>query len=169
MWLGYGAKKKNSVPLHNAASAGVDGERLLMMAHLFEFGFDVNEFGKPRKPHAIGALLQYATKAFSLKQILSQTGFPHENWTAVMAGFWEKLKFWLEQGADPHKKIGLTGSTFKMAERTASDDLIMLLKNAYNRRANTMVRKETLETRKFWDTFSTNWNINFSFSPEFRK
>lgn len=107
MLLNHGAKRENSIPLHMAAGAGVNGERIPMMAHLVELGFDVNGSDEVRGPYAIGTPLQYAIRAGSV----------------------EKVKFLLKKGADAHKPIGLAGSPFKMAERSASEGLVGLLRN----------------------------------------
>lgn len=40
--LEHGAVKENSTPLHSAAGSDTDGERIPMMAHLIEAGYDVN-------------------------------------------------------------------------------------------------------------------------------
>lgn len=106
MLLDHGAKRENSVSLHMAAGACVS-DRIPMMAHLVELGFDVNGSDEARGRYAIGTPLQHAIRAGSV----------------------ENVKFLLEQGADPHKTIGLAGSPFNLAERSASKGLFELVKN----------------------------------------
>lgn len=108
MLINHGAKRENSIPLHMAAGAGESGERIPMMAHLVDLGFDVNGSDEVRGFHAIGTPLQYAIRAGSV----------------------EKVRFLLSKGADPHRPIGLAGSPFKMAERWPSEDIVELLKNS---------------------------------------
>lgn len=105
MLMNHGAKRENSVPLHMAAGAGVSDERIPMMTHLMKLCFDVNEFDKTRD-YAIETSLQYG----------------------IRAEFVEKVRFLLNNEADPFKPIGLTDSPLKMAERSASEDLVKLLK-----------------------------------------
>ena len=104
--LEYGAKKANSTPLHYAAGTGMDAERIPMMAHLIEIGYDVNATDEVRGRRAIGTPLQYAIDARSLA----------------------KVKFLLLRGADPHKPVGLAGSPFQMAERMGLDQFVDVLK-----------------------------------------
>lgn len=106
MLLSHGAPRENSVALHVAAGAGVSNERIPMMAHLLAIGFDVNGSDVVRGPYAIGTPLHYAIRAGSV----------------------EKIKFLLEKGADPHNPAGLAGSPYKMAESSASEDIIALFK-----------------------------------------
>lgn len=104
--LKHGATKANSTPLHSAAGTGLDDERIPMMAHLIEAGYDVNATDEVRGNGKIGTPLHYAIMAHSLA----------------------KVKFLLQRGADPHKPVGLAGSPFKMAERMGMDQLVALLK-----------------------------------------
>lgn len=104
--LEHGAIKANSIPLHSAAGTGMDEERIPMMAHLIEAGYDVNATDEVKKNRTIGTPLHYAIRAQSLA----------------------KVKFLLERGADPHKPVGLAGSPFKMAERMGTDQFVSLLK-----------------------------------------
>lgn len=106
MLLDHDAEREISIPLHMAAGAGSSGERIPMMIHLVNLGFDVNGSDEIRGRYAIGTPLQYAIKAGSI----------------------EKVKYLLQNGADPHKSIGLAGSPYKMAERTASKEIFELLK-----------------------------------------
>lgn len=102
----HGATKGNGLALHMAAGRGADDERIPMMAHLIELGYDVNADDKVRKNHAIGTPLQYA----------------------VMAGSLAKVEFLLQKGADPHKPVGRCGSPFIMAERMEMDQIVGLMK-----------------------------------------
>ena len=104
--LKHAAMKANSTPLHSAAGSGMDDERIPMMAHLIELGYDVNATDEMRKNCMIGTPLHYAIRAQSLA----------------------KVKFLLQRGADPHKPVGLAGSPFKMAERMGMDQFVGLLK-----------------------------------------
>ena len=106
MLLSHGAKRENSIPLHTAAGAGVNGERTAMIVHLLELGFEVNQSDEAIGRFAIGTPLQYAIRAKSF----------------------ENVKCLLDYGADPHKPVGLAGSAFKMAERMATEDIFALLK-----------------------------------------
>lgn len=106
MLLNHGAPRENSVALHMAAGAGVSDERIPMMTHLVALGFDVNGSDEVRGSFAIGTPLHYAIRAGSV----------------------EKIKFLLGKGADPHNPAGLAGSPYKMAERSASEDIIALFK-----------------------------------------
>ncbi|KAI4162727.1 MAG: hypothetical protein LQ342_003614 [Letrouitia transgressa] len=62
----HGAKKGDSIALHMAAGSGTEDERVPMMAHLIELGYDVNATDEIRGNHAIGTPLQYAVMAKSL-------------------------------------------------------------------------------------------------------
>lgn len=106
MLLNHGAPRENSVALHMAAGAGVSDERIPMMTHLVALGFDVNGSDVVRGHYAIGTPLHYA----------------------ISAGSVEKIKFLLGKGADPHNPAGLAGSPYKMAESSASEDIIALFK-----------------------------------------
>ena len=106
MLLRHGATREKSIPLHTAAGAGVDGERTAMIVHLIELDFEVNQSDEVVGRFAIGTPLQYA----------------------IRAGSFENVKCLLENGADPHKPVGLAGSAFKMAERAATEDIFVLLK-----------------------------------------
>ncbi|KAL9130925.1 MAG: hypothetical protein Q9217_001028, partial [Psora testacea] len=66
MLLARGATKSNSIPLHTAAGAANDDERLPMMAHLIELGYDVNAIDEVKGYQAIGTPLHYAIRAQSL-------------------------------------------------------------------------------------------------------
>ena len=102
----HGAKGEDSLALHMAAGAGMDDERIPMMAHLIYLGYDVNATDELRGRRAIGTPLHYAISAKSLA----------------------KVKFLLERGADPYKPAGLCGSAFNMAERTGMDQCVVLMK-----------------------------------------
>lgn len=122
MLLKYGAPRENCTALHMAAGvaggADVDGgsrggvsddnddERIPMMRYLVErLGFDVNGSDVDvRGPYAIGTPLHYA----------------------IAAGSVQKIKFLLAKGADPHHPAGLAGSPYKMAQRSASEDIFAL-------------------------------------------
>lgn len=104
--LKHGAIKENSTPLHSAAGAGMDGERIPMMAYLIEAGYDVNATDEARIIRLLGTPLHYAIAARSL----------------------ENAKFLLQKGADPHKSVGLSGSSpLEMAKGMGMDELIGLL------------------------------------------
>ena len=100
MLLSHGATRENSHPLHTAAGAGVNGKRTAMIGHLIELGFEVNQTDEAGTP------LQYDIRAKSF----------------------ENVKCLLENGADPHKPVGLAGSAFKMAEHMATEDIFALRK-----------------------------------------
>lgn len=102
----HGAKGEDSLALHMAAGAGMDDERIPMMAHLIDLGYDVNATDEPRGHRAIGTPLHYALSAKSLA----------------------KVKFLLQRGADPNKPVGLAGSAFNLAERTGMDKCVILMK-----------------------------------------
>lgn len=104
MLLDYGAERKGSLPLHNAAGSGPSGERIPMMAHLVSLGFDVNESDEGRRQHRIGTPLQWAIDVKSI----------------------EKVKFLMENGADPHKPVGRGGSPYKMAQVLALNEIVEL-------------------------------------------
>lgn len=102
----HGATKGNSIALHMAAGSGTGDERIPMMAHLIELGYDINAADEVRRNHAIGTPLQYAITAKSLA----------------------KVEFLLQKGADPHKPVGRCGSAFIMAERMGLDQFVILMK-----------------------------------------
>lgn len=102
----HGATKGDSIALHMAAGSGAGDERIPMMAHLIELGYEVNATDEVRKNHAIGTPLQYAVTAKSLT----------------------KVEFLLQKGADPHKPVGRCGSAFGMAERMGMDQFVGLMK-----------------------------------------
>ncbi len=104
--LKHGAVKENSTPLHSAAGTGMDDERIPMMVHLIESGYDVNATDEVRGYRKIGTPLHYAIQAQSLA----------------------KVEFLLQRGADPHKHVGLAGSPFKMAEGMGMEQFVSLLK-----------------------------------------
>lgn len=119
MLLKYGAPRENCTALHMAAGVaggargGVsdsddddDDERIPMMRYLVErLGFDVNGSDVDvRGPYAIGTPLHYA----------------------IAAGSVQRIKFLLAKGADPHHPAGLAGSPYKMAQRSASEDIFAL-------------------------------------------
>lgn len=106
MLLESGATRTNSVALHAAAGAGKDDERIPMMAHLIELGYDVNATDEVRGYSAVGTPLQ----------------------CAIMAKSPAKVRFLLEKGADPRKPVGSGGSPFKMAEGMGLDEVVDLLK-----------------------------------------
>ncbi|KAL9611324.1 MAG: hypothetical protein Q9167_004007 [Letrouitia subvulpina] len=102
----HGAKKGDSIALHIAAGSGAGDERVPMMAHLIELGYDVNATDDVRGNHAIGTPLQYAVTAKSLA----------------------KVEFLLRNGADPHKPVGNGGSAFILAERMGLEQYVGLMK-----------------------------------------
>lgn len=102
----HGAKKGDSIALHMAAGSGTEDERVPMMAHLIELGYDVNATDEIRGNHAIGTPLQYAVMAKSLA----------------------KVEFLLRNGADPHKPVGRGGSAFILAERMGLNQFVGLMK-----------------------------------------
>lgn len=106
MLLNHGAPRETSVALHMAPGAGVSVERIPIMTHLIALGFDVNGSDEVRGYFAIGTPLHYAIRAGSV----------------------EKIKFQLGKGSDPHNPTGLAGSPYKIAERSASEDIIALFK-----------------------------------------
>ena len=104
--LEHGAVKENSTPLHSAAGTGIDDERLPMMAHLIEAGYDVNATDEAWGNRKLGTPLHYAIRAQSLA----------------------KVEFLLQRGTDPHKPGGRAGSPFKMAECIGMEQFVSLLK-----------------------------------------
>ncbi len=89
-----------------AAGAGADDERIPMMAHLIDLGYDVDATDDVRKHLAIRTPLHYAIRVQSLA----------------------KVNFLLQKGADSHKPVGLSVFPFKMAERMGKDRFVSLLK-----------------------------------------
>ncbi len=104
--LKHGAMKANSTALHSAADTGMDDERISIMAHLIEAGYDVSAIDEVKQDRMLGTPLHYAINAQSLA----------------------KVDFLLQRGADPHKPVGVAGSPFKMAERMEMDQFVSLLK-----------------------------------------
>lgn len=104
--LEHGATKANGFPLHSAAGSAAEDDRIPMMAHLIELGYDVNVTDQGRGDHKIGTPLQYA----------------------IMAKSFARVEFLLHEGADPHKAVGRCGSAFKMAERMGMDQIVDLMK-----------------------------------------
>lgn len=100
-----GMRQGNSVALHMAAGSGQDDERIPMMAHLIDLGYDVNADDEARGNRGIGTPLHYALMAKSLA----------------------KTEFLLQKGADPHKPVGRCGSAFKMAELMGMDNFVILI------------------------------------------
>ena len=106
MLLDHGATKANSIPLHPAAGGDTDNERIPMMAHLIDIGYDINATDGIRGHQSIGTPLHYAVRAKSLAKAI----------------------FLLQKGADPHKSVGLAGYPLEMAERMELDHIDELLK-----------------------------------------
>ncbi|KAL8832367.1 MAG: hypothetical protein Q9170_004903, partial [Blastenia crenularia] len=108
----HGATKGDGIPLHMAANNGTGDERISMMAHLLDLGYDVNAvaFGEVRNDaaggrYAIGTPLHYAVTAQSLA----------------------KLEFLLQKGSDPHLSVGQRGSAFALAESMGLVDFVGLM------------------------------------------
>ena len=106
--IGRCAKRDNCLPLHYAAGAGSDGERLPMMVHLIELGYDVNADDEIRMRRSIGTPLHNAIIARSLV----------------------KVEFLLQKGADAHKRAGRSGSAYKMAETMHLEEYVVLMKRS---------------------------------------
>lgn len=103
--LERGANIADSTALHQAAL--IEGsDRIAMMSHLLEIGYDINAIDEGRHPCNIGTPLHYA----------------------LWGKLFENVRFLLQRGADPHKCGGLCGSAFTMAERTCRDEFISLMK-----------------------------------------
>ena len=76
-----GAKLENCIALHYAAgSSRTDLERISMMTHLIDLGFDANELDDIAGAYKRGTPLHYAVRSKKL----------------------ESIRFLLERGADPH-------------------------------------------------------------------
>ena len=103
--LKHGAVQENSTPLHSAAGAGIDGERIPMMDYLIKAGYDVNATDEARITRLLGTPLHYAITARSLKN----------------------AKFLLQNGADSHKSVGTDSSPLQMAKGMGMDEFIGLL------------------------------------------
>lgn len=92
-----GATRENSIPLHIAAGAGRDGERIPMMTHLIDIGYDINGTDDGKHPCGHGTPLHYALQAQSL----------------------QKVEFLLQRGADPYRLYKGCGTPFSVAESMA--------------------------------------------------
>ncbi|KAL8753143.1 MAG: hypothetical protein Q9184_005510 [Pyrenodesmia sp. 2 TL-2023] len=105
-----GATRANSIPLHIAAGAGEDGERIPMMTHLIDIGYDINGTDDGKHPCGHGTPLHYALRAQSL----------------------EKVEFLLQKGADPYRPHDGCGTPFTwaegMARSMARGEFVTLLK-----------------------------------------
>lgn len=104
--LEHGAKLEYSVPLHTAASSQEDEDRISMMAYLLELGVDINGFDDRRGLYATGTPLH----------------------AAIEAGGIAKVRFLLEQGADPILKHDYKGTPMQAALALAQPAIIELLK-----------------------------------------
>ena len=102
----HGAQRESCLPLHMAAGTASDDERIPMMAHLIDLGYNVNATDDMRGNHAIGTPLHYAIYVKSLV----------------------KVEFLLRKGANSHQPVGLAESAFKMAERLEMVQCVRLMK-----------------------------------------
>ncbi|KAL8717221.1 MAG: hypothetical protein Q9225_005518 [Loekoesia sp. 1 TL-2023] len=113
MLLEHGASRTHSIPLHAAAGYNSDDSRIPMIAHLIELGFDVNATDEEAKGwQGIGTPLHHAKRAQSAC----------------------KVKFLLENGADPHKmnkakaEAGILRSALEMAEASGLHDIAAMMR-----------------------------------------
>jgi hypothetical protein len=67
--LEKGAQLEWSIPLHMAAGARGDGERIPMVAHLLQLGVDVNGLDDVQGPYRKGTPLNYAIMARNPKMV----------------------------------------------------------------------------------------------------
>ncbi|KAL8898433.1 MAG: hypothetical protein Q9207_006700 [Kuettlingeria erythrocarpa] len=110
LMIEHGATRENSIPLHTTAGSGRGGDRIPMMTHLIDIGYDINGTDDGKWPCWNGTPLHYALKAQSL----------------------EKVEFLLQKGADPYRLYKGCGTPFSVAESLARSmgrgEFISLLK-----------------------------------------
>ncbi|KAI9794097.1 MAG: hypothetical protein M1833_000462 [Piccolia ochrophora] len=102
--LERGAKMERSVPLHAAAISVEDAGRIPMMAHLLELGVDINGSDDVWGPYRRGTPLHHAVAEVHL----------------------EKVRFLLENGADPHLKNDWGMTPLERAEKRGYQPLLEL-------------------------------------------
>lgn len=107
----HGAKLKNSLPLHAAATTDVkpDCERIAMMAHLLQLGVDINGTDESRGMAAFGTPLHHAVR-----------------WARMDA-----VRFLLMRGADVEAKV-LRGkaTALDLARQTGKEELIAMVESS---------------------------------------
>jgi len=113
MLLAHGASKTHSIPLHTVAGCGSDDSRIPMMAHLINIGYDVNATDEEvMGGHGIGTPLHHAVRRHAMG----------------------KIKFLLENGANPQKKNqvkregAIQFSALEMAEGSGLSEIVAMMR-----------------------------------------
>ncbi|KAI9841871.1 MAG: hypothetical protein M1837_000341 [Sclerophora amabilis] len=110
--LERGAKMELCQPLHAAAMAEKDGERISMMTHLLSLGLDVNGSDDSRGVYRFGTPLHHASRCGGI----------------------EKVRFLLAHGADPEIRCRRGTTVLEEAYETGYRDIIALLRQVTSAR-----------------------------------